>query len=70
VLEQCFVPTFAKVPYLPILLADRRFLKENLKASASAPNHLLVMKKADFYMSGKYPDGYDALSLPFNNILH
>ena len=38
---------FLLAPWLPILLADRRLLKENLNASK------VLIKKVDFYMTGK-----------------
>ena len=41
---------FLLAPQLPILLADRRLLKENLNASK------VLIKKADFYMTGKNPE--------------
>jgi len=40
---------FLLAPWLPILLADRRLLKENLNASK------VLIKKVDFYMTGKNP---------------
>ena len=46
----------AKMPYLPILLADRRLLKENLNASARMSDHLVEMKIVDFYKTGKNPE--------------